>query len=78
MCHKRKNGLPSAQGLANALDKFKPFTPEHHVRNVSSEPREVSRMYFAPVSQRAITFTLVISKCLIDFIETSLRQFNRL
>ena len=35
-------------------------------------------MCFAPVSQRAITFTLVISKCLIDFMETSLRQFNRL
>jgi hypothetical protein len=43
-----------------------------------SKPRKVSRMRLAPVAQRAITFTLVISKRLIDFIKTSLRQFNRL
>jgi hypothetical protein len=48
--------------LANALDKFKAFTPKHHVRRVSSKPRKVSRMRLAPVAQRAITFTLVISK----------------
>ena len=64
--------------LANALDKFKAFTPKHHVRRVSSKPRKISRMRLAPVVQRAITFTLVISKRLIDFIKTTLRQFNRL
>ncbi len=64
--------------LANALDKFKPFTPEHHIRRVPSKPREVSRMCLAPILQRTVTFTFVISKRLIHFIETSLRQFNRL
>jgi hypothetical protein len=67
-----------AEGLSNALNKFKPLTPEHHIWRVSSKPREVSRVCLAPVLQRAVTFTLVISKRLIDFIETSLRQFNRL
>src|SRR5271165_2560243 len=65
-------------GLANALDKFKAFTPEHHIRRVSSKPHEVSRMCRAPVLQRAVAFTFVISKRLIDFVEASLRQFNRL
>jgi hypothetical protein len=31
-------------GLANALDKFKALTPEHHIRRVPSKPREISRM----------------------------------
>ena len=62
--------------LANALDKLKSLTPEHHIWRVSSKPREISRVCLAPVLQRAVTFTLVISKRVIDFIETSLRQFN--
>ncbi len=60
------------------LDKFKPLTPKHHVRRVSSKPRKVPCMCFAPISQRAITFALVIGKGRIDVIETALRQFNRL
>src|SRR5664279_3287190 len=65
-------------GLANALDKFKAFTPEHHIRRVTSKSREVSRVCLTPILQRAVTFTFVIGKRLIDFIEASLCQFNRL
>ena len=65
-----------AVGLANAFDKFKPLTPEHHIWRVPSKPREVSRVCIAPILQRTVTFALVISKRLIDVIETSLRQFN--
>src|ERR1700722_11178270 len=63
---------------ANALDKFKAFTPEHHIRRVPSKPREVSRVCLAPILQRTVTFTFVKSKRLIDFVKTPLRQFNRL
>ena len=69
---------PLRRGLVNALDKFKAFTPEHHIWRVSSKPREVSRMCLAPVLQRTVTFAFLISKRLIHFIETSLGQFNRL
>src|SRR4051794_13163378 len=62
--------------LANSLDKFKPFTPEHHIRRVPSKPREVLGMCIPPILKRAITFTLFISKCLIHFIEASLRYLN--
>jgi hypothetical protein len=51
--HSRNDWLPIqplGMGLANALDKFKAFTPEHHIRRVPSKPREISRMCLAPVS----------------------------
>ena len=64
--------------LANALDKFKPLTPERHIWRVPPKPREVSSVCQAPELQRAVAFALVVGKRLIDFIETSLRQFNRL
>ena len=63
---------PSDEPLTYQLHKFKPLAPEHHVRSVSSEPGEVSRVGFAPVLQRAIAFTLVIGKSLIDFVEPPL------
>ena len=48
--------------LANALDKFKPLTPEHHIWRVPPKPREVSRVCLTPVLQRAVTFTLVVCR----------------
>ncbi len=62
---------------ANSLDKFEALTPEHHVRRVLSESGEVSPMRLTPVLKRAVTFTLIVSKCFIHFIETSLGQLDR-
>src|ERR1700744_5335950 len=65
-------------GFANSRDQFEPFAPEHHVRRVPAKPCEVSRVGFAPVSKRAVAFTLVMGKGVIYFIEASLRQLDRL
>src|SRR6185312_13124255 len=67
-----------AASLANALDEFEPLTQQHHARSISSKPLEISRVGLPPVLQRAVTFTLVIGKRLIDFLEAPLRQFDGL
>lgn len=63
--------------MANSLNKFKSLTPEHHIWRVPSKPREVFHLCVAPISKRAVTFTLVISNRFIHFIETPLPKLDR-